>query len=219
MDTLELTGGARIGTANATWPFATLKVDKNKLELNASIIGNLVFRPQDIISLTPYSSFMSSGLKINHKVGDYKAEVIFWTSCDATILINQIKQTGFIENRSNDISKVEQEIIDKQKSGSNPLKKTTVVVYAVLWNALLLFDFITFVLSEKKAMPISYGAISALGLLFISSVLLLTSDKFRKLFLKKGRTVNDLGRFLYLIMFICLFIMTILLLIKTSTEC
>ena len=42
MNTFEATGGARIGKANATWPFAKIKADKNKLELNASIIGNLI---------------------------------------------------------------------------------------------------------------------------------------------------------------------------------
>ena len=30
-------------------------VNKDRLELNASIIGNLVFQPSDIISIEPYS--------------------------------------------------------------------------------------------------------------------------------------------------------------------
>jgi hypothetical protein len=202
--------------ANATWPFAILKVSKNKLELNASIIGNLVFRPQDIISLTPYSSVISSGIKINHKVADYKTEVIFWTFTDPTLIINQVKQTGFFDNQSDAISEFDQEIIDRQKSGSNPLKKMTIIVYAVLWNALLLCDFITFLLSEKKGMPLSYGTVAALGILLLSSVLLLTSDSFRKLLLKKGRTVRDIGRFLYMVIFICLFMLTIILILKAS---
>lgn len=51
MNELKLTGGARIGMANATFPFATLKVNKDRLELNASIVGNIVFQPSDIISI------------------------------------------------------------------------------------------------------------------------------------------------------------------------
>ena len=51
---IKKTGGARIGMMNATWPFATLKVNKNRLELNATILGNLVFTPQDIISIESY---------------------------------------------------------------------------------------------------------------------------------------------------------------------
>jgi len=48
-----LTGGARIGRANATYPFANLFVDKDVLKINSSIVGNLVFKPQDIISIEP----------------------------------------------------------------------------------------------------------------------------------------------------------------------
>ena len=48
---VKKTGGARIGIANATWPFATLKANKDKLELNVIIIGELIFKPSDIISI------------------------------------------------------------------------------------------------------------------------------------------------------------------------
>ena len=34
MDQLKMTGGARIGMANATWPFVTLTVTKDRLDLN-----------------------------------------------------------------------------------------------------------------------------------------------------------------------------------------
>ena len=210
MDTIEITGGARIGSANATWPFAKLKVDKNMLELNASIIGNLVFRPKDIISIIQYTSIISNGIKINHKVANYKTDVVFWTTTDPALIINQIKQTGFTQNISNDTTEVDKEIIDKQKSGSNPLKKSTVIVYAVLWNVLLIFDFIRFALSGMKGMPLGYGTISVLLIFLLSSILLLTSKQFRRLILKQGRTVSDVGRFLYMAIFICLFMLTII---------
>ncbi len=56
MKTFTLTGGARIGRANATYPFANLYVDENILKINASLTGNLIFQPQDIISIKPYAS-------------------------------------------------------------------------------------------------------------------------------------------------------------------
>jgi len=73
MKELKLTGGARIGKANATIPFATLKVNRDRLELNASIIGNLTFHSSDIVSIEPYTSIpvIGQGLKINHKVSTY----------------------------------------------------------------------------------------------------------------------------------------------------
>lgn len=77
MTEVKETGGARIGKANATWPFATLTVNREKLQLNATILGHLVFKPTDIISIVPYSGFMSSGIKINHKVSNYKTNIVF----------------------------------------------------------------------------------------------------------------------------------------------
>jgi len=93
MTELKVTGGARIGFANASWTFATLKVSKNQLELNASIIGNLLFQPSDIISIIPYSKIpiLGQGIKINHKVETYKKKVIFWTYKNPELVINQIK--------------------------------------------------------------------------------------------------------------------------------
>ena len=76
-----LTGGARIGRANATFPFATLSVDKHLLKLNASIVGNLIFQPKDIVSIEVYGKIpvLGQGVKINHNVESYNPQVIFWT--------------------------------------------------------------------------------------------------------------------------------------------
>ena len=41
MDELQFTGGARIGLAIITIPFAKLRVNKAKLELKASIIVSI----------------------------------------------------------------------------------------------------------------------------------------------------------------------------------
>ncbi len=96
MTELKLRGGARIGVLNVTWPFASLKVTKEKLELNVAIIGNLVFKSSDIVSIEPYSGFISRGLKINHNVPDYKDQVIFWTFENPDEVINRIRQIGFL---------------------------------------------------------------------------------------------------------------------------
>lgn len=217
MNSFETTGGARIGNAKATWPFATLKVDKNKLELNASIIGNLIFRPQDIISITPYSSFISSGLKINHRVSNYKSEVIFWALGDEpTSLINQIKQTGFFENINSSSIEDNQLIIDRQKSGSFPIKKTVAIFFAVIWNTLLFYDFVCFITSGGKGSPLGNGAIIAFGTILLTSTLLIISKDFCRIVLKEGRTVKDVNRFLYMLMFISVFVLTIIWTLKRN---
>ncbi|OPH00359.1 hypothetical protein B2I21_00360, partial [Chryseobacterium mucoviscidosis] len=77
--TFSLTGGARIGRANATYPFANLHVEENTLKINASLVGNLIFQPQDIISIKPYSSvpIIGKGIKILHRVDNYNQHVVF----------------------------------------------------------------------------------------------------------------------------------------------
>ena len=64
---IEETGGANIGFGRATWPFAKLLVNKNELQLNASILGNVYFRPSDVISIEPFTLFSGTGIKINHE--------------------------------------------------------------------------------------------------------------------------------------------------------
>ena len=95
MTQLNLTGGARIGMANATCPFASLKVTNDRLDLNATIVGNLVFKPEEIISIEPYYMIpiIGQGIKINHRIPKYKENVIFWTFKNPNEVIGQIKQT------------------------------------------------------------------------------------------------------------------------------
>lgn len=205
MEKLEITGGARIGLANATWPFATFKVSKDKLELNASIVGNLVFLPKDIISIEPYTkfTFIGKGIKINHRITNYDSEVIFWTLQDPLTVINQIRQLGFFDNinRAYDITETVT-IQQQQQIGGFPIKKNIAIGFVVLWNLLFLSDFMGFVNSDKKAMPIGNGMTIAVAALFLVSVLTLTSKDFRKLVLKEGKEIEDIRKFLYLIILI-----------------
>jgi hypothetical protein len=212
MTDIKFTGGARIGMANATWPFASLKVSKDRLDLNATIVGNLVFRPADIISIEPYSGGISSGLKINHRVPKYKDKVIFWTFKNPNEIIRQIRQTGFLDNTSNEISPQDSKIIDeRQKQGGFPIKTPFAVAMVVIWNILFIKDFLSSTSNDSNGIPIGNGAISALGLLFLTCLLMLVSSGFRKLVLKEGRELQDISKFLYFIMFICGFMMFIFL--------
>lgn len=101
MKELKLTGGARVGMFNASFPFATLKVNQDRLELKVSMIGKLIFQVSDIISIEPYTiiPLIGQGIKINHTVADYKQQVIFWTFKNPRALIRQIEATGFIGER------------------------------------------------------------------------------------------------------------------------
>ncbi len=219
MTQLNLTGGARIGMANATWPFASLKVTNDRLDLNATIVGNLVFKPEDIISIEPYymipiigqgikeeslgSWRVSIGIKINHRLPKYKEKVIFWTFKNPNEVIGQIKQTGFFPNTLTTDRKDDSEIIaGRQKQGGFPVKIPFAIGIVFIWNILFIMDFLNFSKSDSEGIPLGNGAIGALGIVFISCLLTLISKDFRKIVLKEGRELNEISRFLYFLMFI-----------------
>lgn len=205
MKELNITGGARIGVANATWPFASLKVTEERLELNATILGNFVFKPEDIISIEPYFMipFLGQGIKINHKLPKYNQKIIFWAFKNPNQVIRQIKQTGFLDNlTTTKIQDKSDRIEEMQKQGGFLVRISFAIGIVLMWNFLFVLDFINFYKGGSEGVPIGIGAIVALGLVFISCLLTLVSGNFRKIVLKKGRDVKDISRFLYFIMFI-----------------
>ena len=135
MKSYSLTGGARIGKTNATYPFAKLIVTEARLEINAAITGNLVFEPSDIVSIEPYQEVpaVGKGIKINHRVSTYDEKIIFWTFDNPKQVIAKIHQTGFLNKNKPTIPK-SKDILRRQQQGKQPLKKSVIVGFFVLWN-------------------------------------------------------------------------------------
>jgi uncharacterized membrane protein (DUF485 family) len=201
-DKFTLTGGARIGMANASFPFANLYVDKEIMRINASIVGNLVFQPKDIISIKPYTSIpiIGNGIKINHRIANYNSEVIFWTFKNPDSVISEIERTGFLQNINSEISPDDLEIIKNQNEGAFPMKKSVAIFFIIAWNLLFLSDFLPFFLQGKtEGSPIGIGMNLAVGLIFASSVLAIISERFQKVILKENRNFNDIKKFAYFI--------------------
>lgn len=195
-----LTGGARIGMANASYPFANLYVDKNVLKIDASIVGNLVFQPKDIIELKPHMAFpvIGNGIKVIHRIEKYNSEVIFWTLKDPKTVIREIEKTGFLENTNSNLTDDDLEILQRQNQGGFPIKKPVVIFFVVVWNLLFLSAIIpVFLHPEGKGFQFGIGINVALGLVFITSVLMVISKGFSKLILKEGRDFNDIKKFIY----------------------
>jgi len=195
--------------ANASYPFAKIKVDKNKLELNASVVGNLTFSPKDIISIEPYQQFpiIGKGVKINHRVSNYKEKVIFWTFENPKEVINEIRKTGFLDNINSNISVDDKRILSKQKQGGFPIKKTFAVGMVILWNVLFALDIYKFYNNPNGVIPIGNGIKTAIGLLLITALITLFSKSFQNLILKEGRELDDIKKFLYLIIAISSFML------------
>jgi hypothetical protein len=204
MDEIKETGGARIGMANATWPFATLIVNRNELQLKASILGTLIFKPSDIISIEPYIQIpvLGQGIKINHNVAACNQKVIFWTMGSPQALIARIEQTGFLTNTRPLPAELDSTITASQTSGGFPVKKPAAIAIIAIWNILILNYFIQIFIEKSNKVNINIGPQLALGFMFLVCLLLLISEPFRQLILKPGRSINDIRIFLFFTMFI-----------------
>lgn len=198
---IEETGGANIGFGRTTWPFAKLMVNKNELRLNASILGNLYFRPSDIVSIEPPSLFFGGGIKINHRVNGYSAKVVFLTF-GSRDLIKRIEDSGFLNNTSPIPAEVENEIVKYQSSGSFPMKWSAVIVFVIVWNALFLGDQLGYFGSTNNRIPIGIGAKLALAFAFVFALAILISQPFSRVVLKDGRTAKEIKSFLLFLMLI-----------------
>lgn len=210
---IEETGGANIGFGRASWPFAKLLVNKNELRLNASIIGNVYFRPSDIISIEPSSLFSGAGIKINHRVNGYPAKVIFLTS-GSRGLIKRIEDTGFLNNTDPIPAEVEAEIVKYQSSGSFPMKWSAVIVFVVIWNLLFLGDELGYFGNTNNRIPIGIGVQLALAFAFLFALAIVISEPFSRVVLKDGRTAREIRSFLLFLMAITGFMFTVITLIS-----
>lgn len=206
---IEETGGANIGYAQATWPFAKLLVNKNELQLTASIIGNVYFRPSDIISIEPSSLFSGAGIKINHRVKEYSAKVIFLTS-GSRDLIKRIESTGFLNNLEPIPIEVEAKILKYQSSGSFPMKWSAVITFGIIWNLLFLGDQLRLFGHSDNKIPFAIGAQLALAFAFLFALAILISKPFSQLILKESRTTGEVKSFLLFLMAITGFMFTMI---------
>ncbi len=92
-----MTGGARIGWVNATWPFAKLSASAQQLSVSGSLIGRYNFSPDQVAALEPYGSIsvLGTGVRIVHTVQSYPEKIIFWCFGSPKRLIERITNLGF----------------------------------------------------------------------------------------------------------------------------
>jgi len=196
---IKETGGARIGMARASWPFATLIVNRDTLRLNAGMIGDLIFSPSDIISLEPYNVLVSQGIRINHNVSNYNKDVVFLTSGINT-LIEEIRQTGFLDNK--EAVPINRDIKALQSSGGFPFKWPPVIAIIVIWNLLFIADNYKFFTTDQQFTGFGIFVKIALGMMFLICALILFLKPMQAFMLKKGRTIDGVRPFLYFMMFV-----------------
>jgi hypothetical protein len=92
---IKLTGGARVGAINVTWPFATLIATPDYLEIKAPMIGNQQYTASEIIRLETYQGVISKGVRIFSSKNPDHVKVIFWCFGNPQKVIEKIKGCGF----------------------------------------------------------------------------------------------------------------------------
>jgi hypothetical protein len=71
-------GGARLDTFNATWPFAKFCAGLNNIKLGV-FRKEYMLNKNEIIGLRRYNGIFSKGLLIEHSRKDYPHHMVFWT--------------------------------------------------------------------------------------------------------------------------------------------
>ncbi len=84
---------------------------------------------------------------------------------------------------------------------NNPIKKTISISALILWNTLLLYDFVT------GKFPFGICTSIALSLILLVGVLTYISEDFRKLLLKPGKKFKNYKRFSLILIIISSFML------------
>ncbi len=93
----SLTGGARLGFFNATWPFAKLTATEDSLTLKVAFMGSFTFTPDQVVRIDQYVRipFAGWGIRIQHDVPHYPSKIIFWYLGFPSTVFQYIKDSGF----------------------------------------------------------------------------------------------------------------------------
>ncbi|MEW6527534.1 MAG: hypothetical protein AB1444_12845 [Spirochaetota bacterium] len=206
-DSITIIGGARIGCINVTFPFAKLTISKDMLNLKVMLLGNYSFKRGDIISVERYGliPFFSWGIRINHTRNNYPQKMIFWTFGKNPVkLIEKICTMGFID------SDVKNSVNDKIKIDGIPVKIIPLAIIIIVWNILLLLDFV-YIFDKQKTGP---GIFSFLALIciFIIATSLKCTNSVKKIILKSNRHYSEIQHINNLLILVSGFMMVLYIL-------
>lgn len=201
----DITGGARIGWMNATWPLAQLSSTADRLTVAVLFLGTYSFVPDQVSSIERYVMIpiLGWGIRVRHCVPEYPRKIIFWYLGNPERLLHGISESGFHPTAT-----------PSQIPGRAgiPVRWSVIIAAFAAWNGLILMDWTRSAHSFPSPGP--YSCI-ALLLLFCFSIGTLRLPVVQRFVLKPGRGVGEIGAALRLLVFISgfmLLLFTILLL-------
>lgn len=179
---LSVTGGVRIGWANASWPFAKLSVSESTLSVKASVLGAYKFAPDEIVALEAYGTIpiIGRGIHIVHSRTDYPETIIFWCFGNPDNLLNDIQAVGFRPRGA---------WASRPHRRGIPVRWTAVVALVIVWNALFILDGFVPWNAPKPPGPF---VLLAIGILFAGALALQRSKTVQSWVMKPGRSVAEI---------------------------
>ena len=210
MKEFEFTGGSRIGLMNSTIPFATLTIKEDMI-----IIDGLKFRPEEVISIEPYSELISSGIRINHIKPNYESKVVFWSLKSPRHLIAKIREVGFLEKIcAKPDEELRKKLSDKAEKEKFPLN---IAYLGIVIPIFVVLFFGSVIFSSIKNINPAYGLMVPVGFMTTNIIGLISSRKVRNFALRKDIKLEDINAILYLLIFACIFALIILGLLANYT--
>ena len=186
MREIRRTGGGNAGAVQATWPFASLTVNRNQLLLRIALAGSYAFSPDDVVAIEEHGRlpFLASGIRIVHINLEYPKSLIFWYMGSKSELVKAIQNTGFLPNGNPDR-------LEGFPSGF-PVHWPVVVGLVVVWNALFLTD--RYVNQEPSTL-----SFLAIVLMMVFSWTMLNNRLLQDIVLREGHRIGPSKPFFQLI--------------------
>ena len=93
-----MTGGARVGWTNASWPLARLSADRDRLTISIRLLGTYSFVPEEVSAIERYVMIpvLGWGVRIRHCKADCPERVIFWCLGNPDTALKGIREAGFL---------------------------------------------------------------------------------------------------------------------------
>ena len=188
MQEIGVTGGARIGWVNATWPLARLVASRSRLKLR-SVIDIYQFLPSEVVSLERYGSipFLSSGIRIAHARADYPSKIVFWYLGNPETFIEQIRQVGFSPAAP---------ASSETKWHGLPIRWTAILFFILTWNGLFLLGD-----GSRHSFRNQVGLLTLIPLLlaFLACWGTKKAPSLQKMVLRNGHSINEIKAYLSLV--------------------
>lgn len=189
---LQITGGARVGWVNWSWPFGQLTATPQELTVTTPFRTCYRFTPREVVALEPYGwiPVLWRGVRIIHAVDRFPGSIIFWCFGSPERLIERITGLGFVPLAQ------QTQVVRRERM---PFRWSFVILLLLAWNGLLIAD--GFVVWKESPTPGPYTML-ALALLFLTSVALAFSKTCQAWILKPGRSIDEVRPLAWLVMVI-----------------